>query len=244
MTHASTETGSIIEPYLNPGYWDGQFIGDGEARPQPDSSRDRAAASLAAGALHEYIARGASKVALRTFGAGDICNPDELEPGTILRAAAEKIERLSPSETGKVFGFDFLAIVINRGDQPKMSDFANQPPVNRPRLADEGKQLVGHGYRYTSASMLCVVTRQSRAGALYSVPESQVHGQATRRELRDLLERGPSPFTVGETSHTEGSNTEFLLRINELHLCANGAVQPARRSLLLPRLRLAPGAST
>jgi hypothetical protein len=225
-------TPASIDPYLNPAYWNGRFIGDGTARSWPELGEAGAKdLAVCVAALTLYAKQGARRLALSRLHSGDVFDASNHDPGTILLTLAE---HLSPAPEAE--------------DVVPMAEFRDGSiPDRLTGIADGEHVLEGHGYRYGARPLLNIVMGRKERRVLL-VPDAVVgdmpdfgnkeYGLA----VYENMEPGFTEFTVGNVynfGNNDNSHDLTLARVTEAIVCAGvvrggGALSP--KTLLTKKL--------
>lgn len=207
MTAESISNPSGIEPYLNPAYWDGQYIGNGETTPWPSTQTKFLEQALALKFLRQYINQKAPLFALARLQAGETFKASDYPTGSVLVTMAESIRQDSPQ------------------DAVSMSQFAEVAlPEHRTAIVDGERELIGHGYLYHARPLVNVISGLGSNPNVYVVSrEDAIRPGVTDRELAPMFDPGVREFTVGQTYHFGEGDSDIIIRVNELILCMGGA---------------------
>jgi len=196
----------VIDSYLNPDYWDGRYLGDGNTEPWPEMSRPAFRDMYAAlQQLGEYVDRGAPMVAISRLSTGQTFDAADYPACTILLTQVESMQRNSSSP------------VI---PMPQFADV--ELPNRRTNLSDGQRRLSGHGYAYNTHPLINVIAGLGKTATVYVCPYDKVRPQMPNKELAGLIVPGVKQFTVGETYNFVEADKSTIIRVNELIVCMNG----------------------
>lgn len=246
MSTEFDKTSPPIDPYLNPAYWDGHFMGDGGAQPWPEIGkvglRDIAVGAIA---IVSYTWQGASRLAESRLHTGETFDVSAYDPGTVILTQTERL-MLKPEAK----------------DVVPMTAFQDTPVPDHPvGIVDGEQKLVGRGYEYTTRPLLNLVVGK-KARRVLTVPDAvlgaapDLNNNAHNSEVIHSLRRGLTKFTVGDVCNFSDSDPrdQILGRVTEAIVCMNGvrgsriaslkALLAMKGSLFSPHTNLAAGGTS
>lgn len=209
----------IINPQLNPAYWQGHYLGDGTAQPRPDLGRPGQSDHYRGlRALAEFAQKGGSRLASSRLLPGDTFNASDYAPGSVLLTLAEYLRPMNKTT-----------------DMRPMQDFSDVPvPLHPASIADGDQERLGHGYRYTAQPLINLVVGKRERKVLV-VPDTvvgdrpDVGSYSYRLEIIKKMQRGFLTFVIGKTYNFGNNNdprTQALARVTEAIVCMEGGGVP------------------
>ncbi|HSX33473.1 MAG TPA: hypothetical protein VLF91_04005 [Candidatus Saccharimonadales bacterium] len=222
------EVGIDIAPYLNPDYWGGHTLGVG---PTEETTLahfpSREERRFAEQAMRAGV-RGRELVPLHTFYAGDTFNPGDHRPGTVVLF---RQERLLGEHVATDYSLDELRAQPLPVRQTTTSPaFGVDTPVI---IAKDGKRHYMNQLRWG-------VIPEKYAGYIFSVAALGVFDDPRgARVLMPWIDT-ETPINIGEVQHTARRRvaaSDYLRRINVLHIVTSGAPETrrGRKFRFLPR---------
>ncbi|HJQ09359.1 MAG TPA: hypothetical protein VJ836_07835 [Candidatus Saccharimonadales bacterium] len=178
MTEAQPST---INPFLNPAYWEGHYIGDNDAAEQQQPrAQDYRSYNAALDVLGSHLRSGGNKMTIRSFPQGNEFNANDYDPSTIFLIGHEMLTNVVKNTAGS---HDRI-----------LGRFVPGPPGLYPELID----ITDKGYSYNNIPDWGVIaqTRKDRA-VLYVANTATTQG--SMRQLESNLIPGPTVFKIGKS---------------------------------------------
>lgn len=228
----SSDRPASIEPFLNPTYWDGRFIGDGTAQPQQEREESVVKALFIAGrALNLYARQRESRLASSRLHTGDVFDVDDYSEGTILLTLSERLSCMPKAK-----------------DIAPMTEFQDVPIPNRlTGIVDGEQELEGHGYQYEAIPFVNAIIGNNKRKVLLiseAVLDSTagLSGGEFGRVVVSKMIYGVERYTVGDVYAVGNKNkpyTQALLRVTEAIVCIGGGAgrkTPSLKERLIEQL--------
>lgn len=215
-----------IETYLDPEFWGGHMIGDGDAKSyleeDPYGPSDRQSIRYGKQVLKERLPLMQQLVPFQRFEKGMLFNADEHPLGTILLYKKQGLETISEGMAKIYVKYPFPLY-----DEPILDlNFGRNEGLSRIIHSD---QLL-----YTAKTLWGVIS-QTRDGEPSIISYNQ-HGvirtssSNVRLQFREFFPQNPQ-FRIGEPRHfKEVDGQEKIDKITQLYICGYGRAKKARKT--------------
>lgn len=225
LPFTTMSTSPELTPYLNPAYWDGHMLGDGQTTaPHPDaylvSAHNARLARFTRKALKEKLGAMHTYFPLQTFGTDELFDAEGFAPGTVTL-------------------FDTEVLWYKKaGDPPNLAQHATEIPERptdlAPHLDAWGSAYVCHGdaelgVKYSRSIRWGVIVQDDERKGLFAISTTATSKLPSGRVVLDSLVPHPVPIEVGKTHHTKPTE---LRRTNVLHICMSGGTNREQQSPL------------
>ncbi len=204
-------------PYLNPEYWDGHTLGQGDLTPTGTMvvSQGREV-KLAKNALIDYINRPGPRFPLETFTIGQTFEPNAYNPGTVVAFRHELLD-CKGSVIVPELPVDLPSAPTN-AFLPQGKNFWG----SRISIRDEEDVLW-----YRSTAMWGVVTQKRRSEdmRLTQIGPHSIFGTPPLTSIIGPLLSRNGPVVIGGIGHRKRPGFERIERVRLLEVCANGRTQ-------------------
>lgn len=205
---------------MNPQYWDGHTLGVGEAPPyeeegfQSHRCSDSKFASSALEAVHTHAI-----VPIKSLYTGDIFNPSEYQPGTVVLYRSEGIVGASVTDDMSVDELTTQAVLDRPTDTwPSFGKLAPTIKIADPKRA------------YISMPEWGVVPPESDQQYLSACAATAVKSRDGYAVATASFVNEKAPFIIGEVNHwTLDEKREYIRRVNVLHIVAYGVAERQKR---------------
>ncbi len=207
-------------PYLAPDYWDGHTIGQGELSPPAMNVTGRREKKLARSALVSYLDDPASAPPLQIYAAGEIFDPNEHEPGTVVAFRRETLTR-----TGAALLMPATMKTKNFANATIRTSIPNTKDFRSARVSLEDTEGI---MSYESTAMWGVVTpkRKSDERRLTVIhPMFVFPGRRRTKIFSSSAVAYGDPITVGGVRHRASTDFERIESIRQLEVRSREQVQ-------------------
>ena len=217
-----------LYPYLNRAYWDGHMIGDGEPAPEPDADTyvgpQFGYSRFAAKSLRAYLENGSRYFPLTRFSTGEVFNPNDWNPGTIVLFDRESLTAHSVPEGFDAAEYEGLPLPAKPTNlSPQIVRYGNYVKTST-IYKDEAA-----GLQYMRSLRWGVVMppRDGRQG-LHQIPSFGVLEGSQGRIVTAAFLTEEVPIRIGAVR----PGNDFLRRTNALEVCSYGGTPESSKNWL------------
>ena len=217
-----------LGPMLNPAYWDGLMVGDGQPiEHEPDvwqAPEARAVSRFARRALRSHLAVAPTYFPRQIYRKGQVFNPDHHAPGTLTLFDTEYLFQNYPSPSFNPSDFASLEVPVAPNTLPETISSGIE---GRIYCRDKELHLL-----YVRSLHWGIVTPMKERNTLVSTYVKMISNDS-EPEVADVsgpLHIHSVPLTIGKVHRRPLAERDRIERTNILHVCTAGLSKQDRLS--------------